>query len=113
MGGNVELTATKGEQPDVIQLLINDVESVRSNLVGKWIFMVVMLIFLAVNAFLWSEMRTVSRDVMSLRAELASQVLERLKQDDVKRDQILTKMDMLSGEIHELKGALDTHVKTK
>jgi hypothetical protein len=107
------LAATKGDQRDVIQLLITEMEDVKKNLVGRWIFMIIMGIFLAVNAFLWSEMRTVSRDVMSLRSELASQVLERLKQDDAKRDQILIKIDMLSGEIHELKGALDSHIKTR
>jgi hypothetical protein len=107
------LAAIKGDQRDVIQILMNDIEDVKKNLVGRWIFMIIMGIFLAVNAFLWSEMRTVSRDVMSLRSELASQVLERLKQDDAKRDQILIKIDVLSGEIHELKGALDSHIKTR
>jgi hypothetical protein len=107
------LTAIKGEQPDVIQLLMNDVEDIRKCIVGRWIFMLVMGIFLAINAFLWSELRTVSRDVISLRSELAIQVLERMKQDETKRDQILIKIDMLSADVHELRGALNAHMKMK
>lgn len=95
---------------DLHEGLSSDVKDIRNNIVGRWTFMIIMGIFLGMTGFLWVEMRNINSNVSTLRSEFNVEIKSSLSNSEEKRDQILYRMNSLSDQVSQLKGALDAHM---